>query len=142
MAFQTHYNFGGAKTHNGGSKSAAKKPLKQFWQYIQQQGAQLSDPVTVSEVATLQHHLVAYGNQKINGYKVSGGTYADTLNQYMTDSSTYLDQYLTDQPDTPLTVSRQSFMIQYEHQVNQLIHHYEAVIAKGWLGWAYTYLLI
>ncbi|MFC6253580.1 hypothetical protein ACFP1H_03055 [Secundilactobacillus hailunensis] len=131
MAFQTHYNFGGAKTHNGGSKSAAKKILKQFWQYIQQQGAQLSDPVTVSEVATLQHHLVAYGNQKINGYKVSGGTYADTLSQYMADCRTYLDQYLTNKTDTSLTMNRQSFMIQYEHQVNQLIRHYEAIIAKG-----------
>ncbi|WP_252904223.1 hypothetical protein [Secundilactobacillus silagei] len=28
MAFQTHYNFGGAKTHNGGSKSAAKKNVE------------------------------------------------------------------------------------------------------------------
>ncbi|GAX05394.1 hypothetical protein IWT25_00698 [Secundilactobacillus pentosiphilus] len=135
MAFQTHYNFGGAKTHNGGSKSAAKKVLKQFWRYLQGQGAQLSDPVTVSEVATLQHDLLAYGTRVVNSYRVSGGAYAAALSQYVTDCGAYLDQFITENTthsaDTQLTGSRQAFMVQFEHQVNQLIRHYETVITKG-----------
>lgn len=129
MAFQTHYNFGGAKTHNGGSKSAAKKTLKQLWQYIQGQGAQLRDPLTISQVAVLQRHLSSYGTRMVNSYRVSGGTYDTTLTQYVTDCCAYLDQFLI--ADDRLSDNRQAFMIKFEHQVNQLIRHYETVITKG-----------
>ncbi|GAW99701.1 hypothetical protein [Secundilactobacillus mixtipabuli] len=131
MAFQTHYNFGGAKTHNGGSKSAAKKVLKQYWQYIQGQGAQLSDPVMMSQVKEMQHNLLAYGTRMVNSYWVSGGTYGAELTQYVNDCCAYLDQLQTADEDTVLTGDRQTFMIQYEHQVNQLIRHYETIITKG-----------
>lgn len=129
MAFQTHYNFGGAKTHNGGSKSAAKKRLKQLWQYIQGQGTQLSDPVTISEVATLRDDLLAQGTRMVNSYRISGGTYDAVLSRYVTDCGAYLDQFVV--TDTSLTSSRQAFMVQFEHQVNQLIRHYETVISQG-----------
>ncbi|WP_203648570.1 hypothetical protein [Secundilactobacillus yichangensis] len=129
MAFQTHYNFGGAKTHNGGSKSAAKKELKRLWQFIQSQGAQLSDPVMIDQVASLQHDLLAYGTRMVNSYRVSGGTYDAVLKQYVSDCGAYLNQFLT--ADVPFETSRQTFMIQFEHRVNQLIRHYETVITKG-----------
>lgn len=131
MAFQTHYNFGGAKTHNGGSKSAAKKALKQLWQYIQGQGAQLRDPITVSQIATLQRNLLAYGTRMVNGYRVSGGAYDVALNQYVTDCCAYLDQFATEDSTHSLPENRQVFMVKFEHRVNQLIRHYETVITKG-----------
>lgn len=135
MAFQTHYNFGGAKTHNGGSKSAAKKALKQFWQYIQGQGAQLNDPITVSQITDLQRNLLSYGSRMVNSYRVCGGAYDTTLTQYVTDCCGYLDQFITSDTahlaDGSLPDNRQAFMVKFEHRVNQLIRRYETVITKG-----------
>ncbi|MCH5461478.1 hypothetical protein HC026_02110 [Lactobacillus sp. LC28-10] len=71
----------------------------------------------------------------VNSYRVSGGRYDAELRQYITDCCAYLNQFLTDAPSASaeklLAGNRQTFMIDFEHEVNQLIRQYETAIAKA-----------
>ncbi|ANZ62055.1 hypothetical protein AYR62_06290 [Secundilactobacillus paracollinoides] len=135
MALQKHFDFGGATHHSGGSKSAAKKTLHAFWDYILGQSGSLPEQLTVGDLAPFQKSIKNHGDKLINSYRVSGGAFVTPVQDYIEASTQFLDQFTLDgddQPvsaDTQLDLSKRDLMLQFEHHVNGLIRQYETVIS-------------
>lgn len=135
MALQKHFDFGGATHHSGGSKSAAKKTLSAYWDYILGQSSRLPETLTVADLKTFKDTIETHGNKLINSYQVSGGGFVAPLQGFIRESNDFLNQFLLTgddwplAPDTALDADKKAFMLQFEHHVNALIRHYETVIS-------------
>lgn len=124
---QSHYNFGGAQHHSGGSKSAAKKAIESYWPFVQTQLAKLSDPVVGAEAKDLHKSVSRYGLQRLTGYQAAGGTYGPTVKAFVSACNEQLANLLEQQFEaSDTTMSRRDFTIAFEHEVNALVQQYEA----------------